>query len=147
MTVPAVAIERLRARHNRFDCRFVAAQTIRLDNAFGFFTGSYCYRNIPRRERVYVFGALSSFFEIVHNHIIMWQVTVYAFGEILMWGVIPIFVLRIHHMAVRAGFWCASTVGRCVCDKDKETKRYESGCDGNKEWEFGHGNPLDKPCP
>ena len=123
VTVPAVTVERLRTHHNAFHLFLVTADAVFLDDALGLFAGAYGNRDVPGREGVYILGALSSFFEIVHNEIIVGQMTIHTLGELLMWSVIPILVLRVHHMAIGTRFWCMPPVGGRVGNEHECSQR------------------------
>src|SRR5678816_2783060 len=122
MTFPAIALEGLHARAHRniFHGVLMTAEAIFLNDAFGLFAGANGNWNIPRCKSVYVLCALPPFFEIVHYNIIMGQMTVHTLRDLFMRRVIPVFVLRVHHMTVRARLWCAAPIRGCVGHEYKE---------------------------
>src|SRR6266496_1153666 len=122
MTVPAIAIKSLGSHYNRFNSLFMTAQAVGLNDFLSAVACPNRHRDLARCECVNILCTLPAFFKIIRYSIFMGQMTVYAFSDFLVRGVIPVFILRIHYMAVCTSFRSASTVGWRVAHKNEETE-------------------------
>ena len=141
MAIPAIAVERLFAHHHRFDRFFMAANAVRLDNPLGFLGGADRNRDVAGGEGIHILGPLSAFFQVIGSDVLMGEMAVHTLRNIPVGGVIPVFILGIHNMAVCAGFRRASPIGRRVGHKDKKAECGDGSQDSKNERKSGHVDP------
>src|SRR5690349_20570512 len=141
MTVPAIAIKSLRFHRDRFNRLLVTAQAVGLNDFLAPIACPNRYRDVAGCECINILSPLPAFFKVVGYCILVGKVTIDAFRDLFVRGVVPVFVLGIHHMAVRTGFGSTSTIGWRAAHQNEETESDYSRCNGNQKWKSGHSNP------
>ena len=138
VTIPAIAIEGLRSKHNILDGGSVAPNTVVLNHVFRFLAGSNQCRCLPGAKYKHIMHARPPLGEVIADKIVVRQVAVHTNSLLPMCAVIPILILGVHNVAVIAGGWIGPGIRRGICDIDKNAYRNEGDSKSEINRKFRH---------
>ena len=72
----------------------------------------------------------------------MGEVAIVAVRIFLVCGVVPVFIGRVHNVAIGAGGWLMSHVSRRIGHPDENAQGDDQRNDANNEGKFGHEQIL-----
>jgi len=140
MTVPAIAVKRLRTGKGVLDRVRVAADAISLENFIRLLRGADGCRIYLERERVHVPHPGIPFVKIITGDVLVREMAVGASGKMYVCRMEPALVLCIHHVAVVASGRFVPQVGGRVRHPGENTEGEQKGDNPDEEGEFpGHG--------
>src|SRR5687768_13308961 len=102
MAVPAITVEGLSdgTYHDAFHRMPVTADAIILNDFLARLAGADGHRDISGREGKHILGTLPSLFKIISHKVFVGEMAIYTLCPFFVGGVVPVFVLRVHHVAV-----------------------------------------------